>query len=173
MSMKNPNDTIGNRNRALPVCTAVPQPTAPPLPRHETEPNANAFVHRGVYISNSTLRVVLHIYTSHFTVEYVVPCWIANLCAYCKIKSNCPCALLSTTPRRSSGGTVPRILKLQLHTELSSELYVAAASASVHSMGCWLEPTGFCPCRDLNPNFSDRDRSLVTTLSYPVTLTAA
>jgi len=28
--MKNSNDTIGNRTRDLPVCSAVPQPTAPP-----------------------------------------------------------------------------------------------------------------------------------------------
>jgi hypothetical protein len=28
--MKNYNDTIGNRTRELPVCSAVPQPTAPP-----------------------------------------------------------------------------------------------------------------------------------------------
>ena len=28
--MKNSNDTIGNRTRALPACSAVPQPTAPP-----------------------------------------------------------------------------------------------------------------------------------------------
>ena len=26
---KNPNDTIGNRTRDLPACSAVPQPTAP------------------------------------------------------------------------------------------------------------------------------------------------
>jgi len=31
MSMKNSNDTIGNRTRDLPTCSAVPQPTA--LPR--------------------------------------------------------------------------------------------------------------------------------------------
>jgi hypothetical protein len=31
MSMKNSNDTIGNRTRDLPTCSAVPQPTAPPL----------------------------------------------------------------------------------------------------------------------------------------------
>jgi len=31
MSMKNSNDTIGNRTRDLPTCNAVPQPTAPPL----------------------------------------------------------------------------------------------------------------------------------------------
>jgi hypothetical protein len=30
MSMKNSNDTIGNQTRDLPVCSAVPQPTAPP-----------------------------------------------------------------------------------------------------------------------------------------------
>jgi len=30
MSMKNSNDTIGNRTRDFPGCSAVPQPTAPP-----------------------------------------------------------------------------------------------------------------------------------------------
>jgi hypothetical protein len=30
MSMKNSNDTVGNRTRELPACIAVPQPTAPP-----------------------------------------------------------------------------------------------------------------------------------------------
>jgi hypothetical protein len=29
MSMKNSNNTIGNRTRDLPACSAVPQPTAP------------------------------------------------------------------------------------------------------------------------------------------------
>ena len=29
-SMKNPTDSIGNRNRDLPACSAVPQTTAPP-----------------------------------------------------------------------------------------------------------------------------------------------
>ena len=28
--MKNSNETIGNRTRDLPACSAVPQPTAPP-----------------------------------------------------------------------------------------------------------------------------------------------
>jgi hypothetical protein len=28
--MKNSSDTIGNRTRGLPTCSAVPQPTAPP-----------------------------------------------------------------------------------------------------------------------------------------------
>jgi hypothetical protein len=30
MSMKNSNDTIGNRTRDLPASSAVPQPAAPP-----------------------------------------------------------------------------------------------------------------------------------------------
>ena len=30
MSLKNSNDTIGNRTSDLPACSAVPQPTAPP-----------------------------------------------------------------------------------------------------------------------------------------------
>jgi len=30
MPMKNSNDTIGNPTRALPTCSVVPQPTAPP-----------------------------------------------------------------------------------------------------------------------------------------------
>jgi len=30
MSMKYSNDIIGNRTRDLPICSAVPQPTAPP-----------------------------------------------------------------------------------------------------------------------------------------------
>ena len=30
MSMKNSNDTIGNRTGDLPACSAVPQPTGPP-----------------------------------------------------------------------------------------------------------------------------------------------
>jgi len=31
--MKNSNDTIGNRTRDLPACSAVPQPTVPPRAR--------------------------------------------------------------------------------------------------------------------------------------------
>jgi len=34
MSMKNFNDTVGNRTRDLPTCSAVPQPTASPRVPH-------------------------------------------------------------------------------------------------------------------------------------------
>jgi hypothetical protein len=34
MSMKNFNDTIGNRTHDLPACSAIPQPTAPPRAPH-------------------------------------------------------------------------------------------------------------------------------------------
>jgi hypothetical protein len=30
LSLKNSSDSIGNRSRDLPVCSSVPQPTAPP-----------------------------------------------------------------------------------------------------------------------------------------------
>jgi hypothetical protein len=36
MSMKNSSDTIGNRTRDVPVCSAVPQPTAPVI-KHESK----------------------------------------------------------------------------------------------------------------------------------------
>ena len=36
MLMKNPSDTIGNRIRNLPACSAVPLPTAPPWVRNST-----------------------------------------------------------------------------------------------------------------------------------------
>ena len=32
MSMRYPNDTIGNQTRNLQACSSVPQPTAPPPP---------------------------------------------------------------------------------------------------------------------------------------------
>ena len=35
MSMKNSNDTIGNRTRDLPACSAVPQQTAPPRAQNQ------------------------------------------------------------------------------------------------------------------------------------------
>ena len=35
MSMKNSNDTIGNRTRDLPTCTVVAQPTGPRVPPYK------------------------------------------------------------------------------------------------------------------------------------------
>jgi hypothetical protein len=31
MSTKNSNDTVGNQTRDVPACSALPQPTSPPL----------------------------------------------------------------------------------------------------------------------------------------------
>jgi hypothetical protein len=39
ISMKNSNDTIGNRTRDHPACSAVPQPTAPPRTTDSTSYN--------------------------------------------------------------------------------------------------------------------------------------
>ena len=47
MSMKNSNDTIGNRTRDLPTCNAVPQPTA--LPR---APPHYICIYIYIYINN-------------------------------------------------------------------------------------------------------------------------
>jgi hypothetical protein len=38
MSMKNSSDTIGNQTHDLPVCSAVPQLTAPPHAQGSTNP---------------------------------------------------------------------------------------------------------------------------------------
>jgi hypothetical protein len=47
-SMKNSNDTIGNRARDLPVCSAVPQPTAPPRPMKFHEETSNCVLMKSV-----------------------------------------------------------------------------------------------------------------------------
>ena len=61
MSMKNTNDTIGNRIRILPTCSAVPQPTAPPrAPKgrwNYPKFDQNAIVNRRVECSVSVERV--------------------------------------------------------------------------------------------------------------------
>jgi hypothetical protein len=44
MSIKNSNDTIGNRTRDLPVFSAVPQPTAPPRAPHLLSTETNRLV---------------------------------------------------------------------------------------------------------------------------------
>jgi len=44
MSMKNSIDTIGNPNRDLPACSAVPQPTALPRAATSTVPCRNAII---------------------------------------------------------------------------------------------------------------------------------
>jgi len=53
MSMKNSSDTIGNRNRDLPTCSAVPQPTAPPrAPNNNNNILCTGFVAKnGSYLS--------------------------------------------------------------------------------------------------------------------------
>ena len=45
MSMTNSNDTIGNRTRDLPTCSAVPQPTAQPGAPYDDGDNKIALQH--------------------------------------------------------------------------------------------------------------------------------
>ena len=44
MSMKNSNDTIGNRTRDLPACSTVPPPTAPPRFEVSSMPNVRTWL---------------------------------------------------------------------------------------------------------------------------------
>jgi hypothetical protein len=45
--MKNSSDTMGNRTRDIPVCTAVPQPTAPP---HSNSANSKYFRSQCIWV---------------------------------------------------------------------------------------------------------------------------
>ena len=77
MSMKNSNDTIGNRTRDLPACSAVPQPTAPPRTPLYT-------VHCTLYSVHCSLyRVQCALDTGHWT-RYSVHCalWTVHCAQY-------------------------------------------------------------------------------------------
>jgi hypothetical protein len=56
MSMKNSNNTIGNRTRDVSVCSPVPQPTAPPrAPSYTYVPSENkGLKQRGKYLYHLT-----------------------------------------------------------------------------------------------------------------------
>ena len=55
VSMENSNDTIGNRTRYLPACSAVPQPNAPPR-----APTSMAWAEINVHSTVLTMQFVLH-----------------------------------------------------------------------------------------------------------------
>jgi hypothetical protein len=64
--MKNSSDTIGNRNRDLPVCSAVPQPTGLPRDPQHTYPalkkwNCTSCHMSQIYPSRHTLNAALDI----------------------------------------------------------------------------------------------------------------
>ena len=58
MSMKNSHDTIGNRTRDLPVCSAVPQPTAPP--RAASSVRGHKFINGKVYYGRGSSIAYAH-----------------------------------------------------------------------------------------------------------------
>ena len=76
MSMKNSNDTIGNRNRDLPACSAMSQPNAPPRILHvvlrncyHTCPLSHDFTHKKEWLLcnvliNRAASLDLHKYNS-------------------------------------------------------------------------------------------------------------
>ena len=77
MSMKNYSDTIGNRTRDLPACSAVPHPTAPP--RAPKQPLVVTWNHRNVRQLKSVERcetklfIVLkhHICQNYFKIQFL------------------------------------------------------------------------------------------------------
>ena len=77
--MKNSSDTIGNRTRDLPTCSAVPQPTA--LQRqifalHKTFP----------YFLSSIARILLAVPTVQaFLVSVFIYLFISDLFIYCRL----------------------------------------------------------------------------------------
>ena len=78
MSMKNSNETIGNRTRHLPICSAVPQLTAPPrTPSHQ--PNLTPYVYTCKY-------KCLYVFTTKFKTRLDLnpsSCWtICGICLY-------------------------------------------------------------------------------------------
>ena len=77
--MKNSSDTIGNRTRDLPACSAVPQPTAPPRAPSD-EHNRNKFCTVQLPI---TVAICLHSITL-----YAIPCpsnTHTTICSPCEI----------------------------------------------------------------------------------------
>ena len=65
ISMKNSNNTIGNRTRDHPACSAVPQPIAPPRAAPHTHTHTHTHTHIYIYIVNNSL------YTSISTLSFV------------------------------------------------------------------------------------------------------
>ena len=68
MSMKNSSDTIGNRTRDLPPCSAVSQPTVPPRVPTKKEKEYQYYCHKATYINlhkyrklNNTIRMPLQL----------------------------------------------------------------------------------------------------------------
>jgi hypothetical protein len=83
--MKNSNDTIGNRNRDLPTCSAVPQPTA--LPRApEVQITYTGFLQQFFYLSAimfhiahcSGVRLISHFISSRSTEFFHIKCVITK-----------------------------------------------------------------------------------------------
>ena len=66
--MKNSNDTIGNRIRDLPACSAVPQPTAPP--RGPITNKYDVIFQKHVIINHNTEQTSYGKYKSQFWLYY-------------------------------------------------------------------------------------------------------
>jgi len=77
MSMKNSNNTNGNRTRDLPACSTVPQPTAPPAACPQKEPQC----HKNSAFSYDIIRGKIR----HFMWPSVIPEWQLTNCVYLQV----------------------------------------------------------------------------------------
>jgi hypothetical protein len=113
MSMKNCNDTSGNRTRDLPACRAMPQKSAPPR-------ISNFYIFKRVNGKTQTLYIYIYIplnnepvYRSH---SVNPTCWIIRCLNICRDKKyfsfpKCPDRLLGPTQTtiRWVPGSVPGV----------------------------------------------------------------
>jgi hypothetical protein len=70
MSMKNSNDTIENRTRDLPACSAVPQPTAPPAACPHIK-NKKAHKYIFILIFNIFILIIINYNNKNKNKEYI------------------------------------------------------------------------------------------------------
>jgi len=84
MSMKNSNDTFGNRTRDLPACSAVAQPSAPPRALYKTISIRNFRILQHVTDQTNVMSVLKAWATKpevHISfLRHSIPCWEESRC---------------------------------------------------------------------------------------------
>jgi len=101
MSMKNSSDIIGNRNRDLPTCSAVPQPSARPRAPQLTF-IATKFCHSCRCLGSAPLSCNLYEITVHGSSQslpiHVRKAWCCAQWLWSHIQINCNCESTNISP---------------------------------------------------------------------------
>ena len=130
MPMKNSNDTIGNRNRDLPVCSAMPQPTGPPRstitthmevtttcfsPKGPSSVVTNGFLFYIFVITITTVETDLRLLWSYLSsIELLIPNGRFVACAITVFSKQLSCGLQTNGTLVVSQQTYPSPWSLQL-----------------------------------------------------------